>query len=179
MMDKVAVNYEKMYYGFPVILVSFYDVNGLPNVTTISSSYTLKDMVVLGFSSKGYAINQIKEVHDFVINVPDRSMMDAISYCGANSGHELSKFDNLNLTHVKSQSVNAPMIRECPIAIECTLTDVIERDQFKGIINILAQIKGRYVAQEYLNDDGGLQSSEFDNVVYIGDGRKKSFRYLQ
>ncbi|MEK5028490.1 flavin reductase family protein [Paenibacillus sp. FSL M7-1046] len=178
-MDKVAVNYEKMYYGFPVILVSFYDVNGLPNVTTISSSYTLKDMVVLGFSSKGYAINQIKEVHDFVINVPDRSMMDAISYCGANSGHELSKFDNLNLTHVKSQSVNAPIIRECPIAIECTLTDVIERDQFKGITNILAQIKGRYVAQDYLNDEGGLQSSEFDNVLYIGDGRKKSFRYLQ
>lgn len=178
-MDKVAVNYEKMYYGFPVILVSFYDVNGLPNVTTISSSYTLKDMVVLGFSSKGYAINQIKEVHDFVINVPDRSMMDAISYCGANTGYELSKFDNLNLTHVKSQTVNAPMIRECPIAIECTLTDVIERDQFKGITNILAQIKGRYVAQEYLNDEGGLQSSEFDNVVYIGDGRQKSFRYLQ
>lgn len=178
-MEKVAVNYEKMYYGFPVILVSFYDVNGLPNVTTISSSYTLKDMVVLGFSSKGYAVNQIKEVRDFVINVPDRSMMEAISYCGTNTGYDLSKFDNVNLTQVKSHTVNAPMIQECPIAIECTLTDIIERDQFKGITNIMALIKGRYVAKEYLNDDGGLQSSEFDNVLYIGDGRQKSFRYLQ
>jgi flavin reductase (DIM6/NTAB) family NADH-FMN oxidoreductase RutF len=178
-MEKVAVNYEKMYYGFPVILVSFYDVNGLPNVTTISSSYTLKDMVVLGFSSKGYAIHQIKEVRDFVINVPDRSMMDAISYCGSNTGYDLSKFDNVCLTHVKSQSVNAPVIRECPISIECTLSDIIEREQFKGITNILAQIKGRLVAKDYLNDDGGLQSSEFDNVFYIGDGRQKGFRYMQ
>lgn len=178
-MEKVVVNYEKMYYGFPVILVSFFDVNGHPNVTTISSSYTLKDMVVLGFSSKGYAINQIKEVRDFVINVPDRSMMDAISYCGANTGYDLSKFDNVNLTHVQSRSVNAPMILECPIAIECTLTDIIERDQFKGITNILAQIKGRYVAKEYLNEEGGLKSSEFDHVLYIGDGRQKGFRYLQ
>lgn len=178
-MEKLAVNYEKLYYGFPVILVSFYDINGLPNVTTISSSYTLKDMVVLGFSSKGYAVNQINKVRDFVINVPDRSMLDAINYCGSHTGYDLSKFDNVNLTHVKSPSVNAPMIEECPVAIECTLTDVIEREQFKGITNILAQIKGRYVAKDYLNDEGGLQSSEFDNVLYIGDGRKKAFRYMQ
>jgi flavin reductase (DIM6/NTAB) family NADH-FMN oxidoreductase RutF len=45
-----------------------------------------KDMVVLGFSSKGYAVNQIKEVRDFVINVPDRSMLDAINYCGSHTG---------------------------------------------------------------------------------------------
>lgn len=73
-MEKINVNYEKMYYGFPVILISFFDKNGLPNVTTLSSSYSLKDMVVLGFSSKGYAINQIKEVRDFVINIPDSSL---------------------------------------------------------------------------------------------------------
>ncbi|MHA6528758.1 flavin reductase family protein [Paenibacillus sp. BAC0078] len=178
-MDKVAVDYEKMYYGFPVILVSFYDTDGRPNVTTISSSYTLKDMVVLGFSSKGYAVNQIKAVRDFIVNVPDRSLVEAISYCGAHSGYDLNKFDNINLTHVQSQAVNAPMIRECPIAIECTLTDVIEHDEFKGITNILAKIKGRYVAKEYLNDENGLDSSKFDHVLYIGDGRQKSFRYLQ
>ncbi len=40
-------------------------------------------------------------------------------------------------------------------------------------------IKGRYVAKEYLNEEGGLKSSEFDHVLYIGDGRQKGFRYLQ
>lgn len=33
-MEKIQVEYEKMYYGFPVILVSYYDKNGNPNVTT-------------------------------------------------------------------------------------------------------------------------------------------------
>ncbi|WP_379134151.1 flavin reductase family protein [Paenibacillus sp. sgz500958] len=178
-MDKVAVNYEKMYYGFPVVLVSFYDTNGIPNVTTISSTYTLKDMMVLGFNSKGYAINQIKEVQDFVINVPDRSLMEAISYCGATSGYDGSKFDHLSLTPVIAPSVNAPLIQECPISIECTLTEVIERDHFQGITNILAQIKSRYVAKDYLDHDGRLQASQFDHVLYIGDGKVRGFRTLQ
>ncbi|MNI77723.1 hypothetical protein D3C73_1340360 [compost metagenome] len=67
---------------------------------------------------------------------------------------------------------------ECPISIECTLSEVIERDEFKGITNVLAQIKGRHVAEHYLDEDGGLEASEFDNILYIGDGYQKSFRYM-
>ncbi|MNF14535.1 hypothetical protein D3C81_2254430 [compost metagenome] len=65
------------------------------------------------------------------------------------------------------------------IAIECTLIHVIEHDQFKGITNILAKIKGRYVAGNVLNEEGGLQASELDNILYFGDGRQKSFRFMQ
>ncbi|MBY0011972.1 flavin reductase family protein [Paenibacillus typhae] len=178
-MKKVAVDYEKMYYGFPVILISFYDADGKPNVTPISSSYSLKDMMMLGFSSKGYAVKKIKAVRDFVINIPGRSLMDAITYCGAHSGQELSKFDHVDLTHEQAHTVNAPVIRECPVAIECTMIDVIEHDQFKGITNILAKIQGRYVAGNVLNEEGGLQASELDNILYFGDGRQKSFRFMQ
>lgn len=178
-MKKINVNYEKMYYGFPVILISFYDKNGVPNVTTLSSSYTLKDMVVLGFSSKGYAINQIKEVRDFVINIPDSSLRKEVSFCGTQSGHEIQKFDAVNLTPVKSSIINAPIIEECPIAIECTLTDIIEKDAYKGITNILGTIKGRLISNEYLNADDRLNFSKFDNLLYFGDGVNKGYRYMK
>jgi flavin reductase (DIM6/NTAB) family NADH-FMN oxidoreductase RutF len=178
-MEKINVNYKKLYYGFPIILVSFYDKDGIPNVTTLSSSYTLMDMVALGFSNKGYAINQIKEVHDFVINIPDSSLMKEIDFCGANSGNECKKFDLVNLTPVKSKIINAPIIEECLISIECTLTDVIERDCYNGITNILANIKGRCISKEYLDADGQLKYSEIDNVLYVGDDKKKVYRYIQ
>ena len=42
-MKKENVYYDKLYYGFPIVLVSYYDTDGTPNVTTISSSYTLKN----------------------------------------------------------------------------------------------------------------------------------------
>lgn len=178
-MEKINVNYEKMYYGFPVILISFYDKNGVPNVTTLSSSYTLKDMVVLGFSSKGYAINQIKEVRDFVINIPDSSLRKEINFYGTKSGYEIQKFDAVKLTPVKSEIINAPIIEECPIAIECTLTDIIERDVYKGITNILGAIKGRLISKEYLDVENRLDFSKFDNLLYFGDGVNKGYRYMK
>lgn len=178
-MEKINVNYKKLYYGFPIILVSFYDKDGIPNVTTLSSSYTLMDMMVLGFGNKGYAINQIKDVHDFVINIPDSSLMKEIDFCGDNSGYECKKFDMVNLTPIKSNIVNAPIIEECPISIECTLTDIIERDCYRGITNVLANIKGRCISKEYLDAEGQLKYSEIENVLYVGDDKKKVYRYIQ
>jgi flavin reductase (DIM6/NTAB) family NADH-FMN oxidoreductase RutF len=178
-MEKINVNYEKLYYGFPVILVSFYDKNGVPNVTTLSSSYTLKDMVVLGFSSKGYAINQLKNVNDFVINIPESSLVSEVDFCGANSGYKCKKFDSVKLTPVKSKVINAPIIEECPISIECTLTDVIERDTYAGITNILATIKGRLISKEYLDDNDRINPAKFDEILYIGDGVNRGYRYMK
>lgn len=177
-MEKQRVNYKKLYYGFPVFFVSFYDENGVPNVTTLSSSYTLRDMICLGFGSKGYAINQIKKVKDFVINIPDRSLMKEIDFCGYSSGHNCKKFGFVNLTPIKSDIINAPMIEECPISIECTLTDVIEKDYYYGITNILAQIKGRCVSSELLNEEGYLDYKELDPVLYVGDDGERVYKYI-
>lgn len=178
-MNKVRVNYRKMYYGFPIFLVSFYDENGVPNISTISSSYSLMDMICLGFGSRGYAINEIKKVKDFVINVPDKTFMKEIEACGFNTGSQCKKFELTNLTPVKSDIVNAPIIKECPISIECTLTDVIERDYFRGITNILAKIKGRCIAPELLDEENHLNYSEINPVLYVGDDANKVYRYVE
>lgn len=178
-MEKTRVNYSKMYYGFPILLVSFYDVNGIPNVTTLSSSYTLTDMIALGFSKSGYAINQIKKVKDFVINIPDRSLMREIDFCGSASGKDTKKFDLVNLTPIKSDVVKAPVIAECAISIECSLTDIIENDEYPNITNILAKIKGRIVSNELLDKEGYLVYEKLDPVLYVGDTAKRVYRYTE
>ncbi|MDF2513517.1 MAG: flavin reductase domain protein FMN-binding protein [Herbinix sp.] len=175
-MDKVKVDYEKMYYGFPVILISYYDKAGNANVTTLSSSYTLKDMVMLGFSSKGYAINQIKEVSDFVINIADHNLLEEIKICGKYSGTDCNKFEKANLTPIPSEVVKAPLIAECPINIECTLADIIESSQFEGITNVLATIKGRLVSETKLDENGRMKIAELDNVLYYNDGVNRGLK---
>lgn len=178
-MKKTRVNFNKMYYGFPIFLISFYDENGVPNVTTLSSSYTLMDMVTLGFGRKGYALSQIKKVKDFVINIPDRKMMQQIDFCGATSGHNVKKFDLVNLTPIKSDLVNAPIIEECPVSIECSLTDIIETNDYPHITNILAKIKGRVIAESLLDEEEHLIYDELNPVLYVGDGAKRAYRYTE
>jgi flavin reductase (DIM6/NTAB) family NADH-FMN oxidoreductase RutF len=165
-----------MYYGFPVILVSFYDENGEPNVTSLSSSYSLKNMVALGLNSKGYAASQIKKSKDFVINLAHDSLLEAVTFCGSHSGYEHKKFEGSGLTPVKSEVVNAPIIKECPVSIECTLTDSIEKENYGGLTNLLGEIKGRLVANEYLDEEGRIQTDAFHNIFYFGDGKKKGFQ---
>ena len=46
---------SKLYYGFPVILLGYKDANFKYNFTTNSSSYTLGDMMVIGFHSRSNA----------------------------------------------------------------------------------------------------------------------------
>jgi hypothetical protein len=56
---------------------------------------------------------------------------------------------------------------------------VIESQNHYGITNILAKIKGRLVAESYLNEAGRLNPNAFDEVLYIGDGDSKGFRFMK
>lgn len=178
-MEKIKVNYEKLYYGFPIVLASYYDEKGVANITTISSTFSLRDMMCLGFGRGDYAFDQIKKVKDFVINVPDRKFMKEIDFCGHTSGAEYNKFDLTDLTPVKSDNINAPRIKELPISIECTLKDTIEKDYFEKYTIALAEVKGRYISSDLIGSEEQLLYSDLDPVLYVGNGNRGAYRYTQ
>jgi len=177
--EKTRVNFKKMYYGFPVFLVSFYDENGIPNITTLSSSFTLRDMICLGAGNKSYAANQIIKVKDFVVNIPDESLMKEIDICGSVSGIEHQKFSLAGLTPQKSEVINAPLIEECPIAIECSLVDVIKNENFPMLVTLMGQIKGRVIATHLLDKEEHLLNFALNPVLWLGDDAQRVYRYVE
>lgn len=178
-MDKRKVNYEKLYYGFPITLASYYDEKGMPNITTISSTFSLRNMMCLGFGRTDYALDQIKKIKDFVINIPDRNFMKEIDFCGHTSGTEYNKFEQTGLTPVKSDNINAPRIQELPISIECTLKDIIEKDYFEKYTLVLAEVKGRYISSNLIGSEDELLYSSLDPVLYVGNGHRGAYRYTE
>ena len=73
---------SKLYYGFPVILLGYKDANFKYNFTTNSSSYTLGDMMVIGFHSRSNAAKQIMNFKEFTVNVPSENLMNEIEIGG-------------------------------------------------------------------------------------------------
>ena len=73
---------SKLYYGFPVILLGYKDANFKYNFTTNSSSYTLGDMMVIGFHSRSNAAKQIMNFKEFTVNVPGEDLMNEIEVGG-------------------------------------------------------------------------------------------------
>ena len=67
----------------------------------------------------------LKEFGEFVINLPSADLAREVDYAGIYTGAKVDKFEKCKFTKVDSQEVGAPTIGECPIAIECRVTDVI------------------------------------------------------
>lgn len=63
----------------------------------------------------------------FTVNVPSDDMGDAIDFCGTESGRDHDKFRELGLTARRGVTVEAPIVDECRIHLECRVaatTDV-------------------------------------------------------
>lgn len=175
-MEKTTLDTSKLYYGFPVILVSYYDQSGQPNLATMSSSFSLGNMICLGFGGGGHAISMIRAAGQFSVNVPDRRLMRAIEICGHTSGSLHDKFALSGLTPVTGTALPVPLINECPLSLECTVQEIREQGPYAIV---LAEVVQRHVATDLVDADLRLKSAELDTILFAGDGHDRSYRYLE
>jgi flavin reductase (DIM6/NTAB) family NADH-FMN oxidoreductase RutF len=64
-------------------------------------------------------------------------MLHAVDLCGTISGKDGDKFEKAGLTPINGTAVQAPIIAECPVNLECRVRDIIElgiHDMFLGEI---------------------------------------------
>ncbi|MGM9665676.1 MAG: flavin reductase family protein [Eubacteriales bacterium] len=72
-----------------------------------------------------YSHGIIRESGEFVINLTPSSLAKKADFCGMYTGRRVDKFAKCNFTKEKATTLEAPMIAECPISIECKVTNVI------------------------------------------------------
>ena len=86
-----------------------------------------------------------------MINLVSRDLTAAMDTCGVRSGRDMDKFQELHLTPQQSQHVEAPGIAECPVNLECRVSQVIPlgtHDMF------LAEVVGVSVDRQYMDEKG-------------------------
>ena len=84
----------------------------------------------------------IKRNGEFVINLTTEDLARATDWCGVRSGKDHNKFQEMKLTPGKATIVNAPVIEESPICIECRVKEIIplgSHDMFiSDVVNVRA-----------------------------------------
>ncbi|ARU60301.1 hypothetical protein CBW65_03905 [Tumebacillus avium] len=175
-MEKTTLETSKLYYGFPVILVSYYDLNGQPNLATMSSSFSLGNMICLGFGRGGHAVQTIRATLQFSVNVPDRSLMQAIEIGGFTKGSEINKFEMSGLTPTPGITLQVPLIAECPFSLECSVQDIFEHGSY---VIVVAEVVQRHVATCLLDSSMRLKNEVLDTILFAGDVHARSYRYLE
>ena len=123
---------EKIYrllYPMKVTLVTSVSEEGKPNIVTLAWNCPVSQnppMVAFCITPKRYSYELISKTKEFVVNIPPPELKEQALTCGRNSGRDMDKFAETGLTPEKAELVKPPLIKECPVSIECKLVKTVE-----------------------------------------------------
>ena len=128
----------------------------------------------LGISvgSKGFSGNEIKKNGEFTVNIAPVEIMKEADFCGITSGRDTDKFRETGLTKMPSNIVRSPIIKECPLNLECLLVDsgmVGSTNHFTG------KIVETHIDTDKLSDSADYTSFDIEAInplIYIGGARE-------
>ncbi len=92
------------------------------------------EKIGIGLLKEQYSLKLIRSNPRFTVNIPSSNLFRETDYCGLVSGKEVDKFRKTGLTPVPTEKTGVPVIKECPLNIECNLHQEIELDDLVLII---------------------------------------------
>lgn len=133
---------------YPIVLVATRN-----NVLTVNqvSYFTFRPLRIgVAIAHMRHSYELLQAEGEFVVNVPDTSLIEAVKLCGSRSGREGNKFQYAGLTSIASSQVKAASIAECGAQIECRIVRQIGfeyRDWFVGEVVAAQRRKGHRGAE--------------------------------
>lgn len=145
----------------PVMIIATYDENGKANAMNAAwGGIVGMNEIIMDLSSHKTTDNLLK-TKAFTVSVADVEHLTACDYVGLVSANkEPNKMKKAGFTTVKSEFVNAPIINELPLTLECELKQVIDGSKFIG------EIKNVSIDESVLGDDGELDLNKFSPITY-------------
>ncbi len=168
---KIARKPTTLLYPVPVVLVTCADESGKPNIITIAWAGTVNStppMVSISIRPSRYSHELISKSREFVINMPSSNHLQEVDLCGLVSGRDRDKFSETGFTPEPAQKVQAPLIRECPVNLECRVLQILplgSHDLF------LAEIVAVNVDEGLLDEKGGFDIAKIGPLAYNGTGQ--------
>ena len=160
-----------MIYPLPALLVSCGSTEEEYNIITVAWAGTIctnPAMCYISVRPERHSYPILKRNMEFVINLTTKEMAFATDWCGVRSGKDYNKFEEMKLTPGKAKIVNAPIIEESPLCIECRVKEIISlgsHDMFiADVVNVKADDK-------YLNGETGkFELSQANPLGYVHGG---------
>ncbi len=122
----------------PVVLVSCQDEGVKPNIITLAwvgVANSDPPMISIAIRPERHSYAIIKRTGEFAANLPTTAILKEMDFCGVVSGSKLDKFSTTQLTPMPAEKIKAPLIKECPVNLECRVRQVLalgSHDLFLG-----------------------------------------------
>lgn len=163
------------FYPLPVLIIGSYDENGKADAMNAAwGGIYDSDKVVLCLSENHKTTQNIKKRGAFTVSFADTAHVVEADYVGLVSANEVEdKLERAGFHTTKSEFVDAPLIDELPMTLECKLIKVNEDGNIIGeIVNVNAD--DSVLGENGMIDATKLQAISYDPIhnTYVKMGEK-------
>lgn len=155
-MKKNAKNKVLCMQPVPQTIVSCRDKDGRNNALVVGFTANVSldpAMVMVGIVPSRYSHHMVKETGCFVINLPAKGYEKEYNYLGSRSGRDEDKFAAMDIKWMDAEYVDAPVLTDCQVSIECSVVDSIRPGTHELFIG---KVEAVHVDEEYLDEKGNI-----------------------
>ena len=114
--------------------------------------------MALNISDAHKTADNLRARRAFTISVANQDHLEAADYFGMVTGNKVpDKFERTGLHAVRSERVDAPVVTEFPLTIECRVVDMKTTD---GTMRVVGEIVNVLADETVLDERGRVDPSE-------------------
>jgi flavin reductase (DIM6/NTAB) family NADH-FMN oxidoreductase RutF len=151
-MTRIDLGPQGFVYPMPVTLVGA-DLPGGPNFMPIAWINRVQynpPRIACGLGKTHATNSGIHEHGEFGVSIPSVDMVAATDWCGLNSASRGADKSEV-FSVLRGTLEHAPMIAECPLSLECRVTQVVDLGSHELFI---ADVVATWTEQRFLDADG-------------------------
>ncbi len=162
---KINLGVKPYLFPMPVLMIATYDDDGQVNVMNMVWGGICDDnKVALNISDTHKTAANLRARRAFTISVADIDHLEAADYFGMVSGNKVpDKFELSGLHAVPSERVEAPVVVEFPLTIECRVVDMKTTD---GTMRAVGEIVNVMVEDTALDERGRVDPLKLNAFLF-------------
>ena len=161
---RVKLNLTEGIFPMPVLMVATYNDDGSVNVMNAAwGTMQERGNVALNLTESHKTVKNIKTRKAFTVSIADAAHVVEADFFGVVSGNrETKKFEKSGLTASKAEMVDAPVINEFPLCLECEFIEYQDNEFGVGVIGKVVSI----TADESVMVDGKIDMSLVNAIAF-------------
>lgn len=139
---RTKLNITEGIFPMPVLMVATYNEDGSVNVMNAAwGTMQERGIVALNLTETHKTVKNIKARGAFTVSIADAAHVKEADYFGMESGNRVAdKFARSGLTASKAETVDAPVINEFPLCLECEFIEYQENKYGCGVIGKVVNV---------------------------------------
>lgn len=153
----------------PVLMIGTYDEEGKANVMNAAWGGIYDHGKIYISLSNHKTTDNLKIKNAFTVGFATKDTEVISDYFGVVSGRDQDKIEKAGVHVVKSNFVDAPIIEEYPLTLECTVESFEDGDLIGKIVNCS-------VDEKYIDENGKIDVDKMEIITY--DMTSNTYRVL-